>query len=332
MKKAAFVVSKVYQENQIFNTENKELNRDDCLYGFHCLKKKFEDNGVDLQTVDINSEEDSEVVIYHDMPSKKPKVPSKSFLLVFESELIKPENWKLNNHQYFEKVFTWNDSLVDNKKYFKMNFPLRRASAKDSIGFTEKKLCTLISANKHVPHKRELYSARLEGIKWFQENAERDFFYFGFDWDRSYISQSLRKILRRLKLLDFFPKKKGLCYGGMVRSKVETLAKFKFSLCYENLRDEPGYITEKIFDCFFAENVPVYWGADNIKDYIPQECYIDKKQFSNYRDLYDFLVNMTEKEYQVYLSAIEKFLEGEGFIPFSAENFGEKITSTILNG
>jgi hypothetical protein len=42
-----------------------------------------------------------------------------------------------------------------------------------------------------------------------------------------------------------------------VDSKKNTLEKYKFSICYENARDIPGYITEKIFDCFFAGCVPI---------------------------------------------------------------------------
>lgn len=37
--------------------------------------------------------------------------------------------------------------------------------------------------------------------------------------------------------------------------------KTKHYFCFENVRDLPGYITEKIFDCFFAEYIPIYWGG-----------------------------------------------------------------------
>ena len=26
------------------------------------------------------------------------------------------------NHKYFNKIFTWDDKIIDNKKYFKINF------------------------------------------------------------------------------------------------------------------------------------------------------------------------------------------------------------------
>ena len=63
---------------------------------------------------------------------------------------------------------------------------------------------------------------------------------------------------------------------GTLTSKNQTMQMYKFSICYENARGLPGYITEKIFDSFLA-NVPIYWGADNISKHIPDECFIDKE-------------------------------------------------------
>lgn len=40
-------------------------------------------------------------------------------------------------------------------------------------------------------------------------------------------------------------------YKGSVKDKLEILSHYKYCVCYENMRGEKGYITEKIFDCFF---------------------------------------------------------------------------------
>lgn len=122
--KACIVVLSLYQNNQLFDLNNKVTNRDNCTYPFFLLKEKFKKFGYDLSTNDINSIEDSEVIIYNDMPKVLPekKHINKSYLLIFESELIKPDNWDFKKHKYFKKIFTWNDDLVDNRKYFKLNF------------------------------------------------------------------------------------------------------------------------------------------------------------------------------------------------------------------
>ncbi|MCL1721757.1 glycosyltransferase family 10, partial [Vibrio parahaemolyticus] len=50
-------------------------------------------------------------------------------------------------------------------------------------------------------------------------------------------------------------------YKGSVESKTHTLKNYKFCICFENAQMIEGYITEKIFDCFFSATVPIYWGA-----------------------------------------------------------------------
>ena len=59
---------------------------------------------------------------------------------------------------------------------------------------------------------------------------------------------------------EFFPDKFE-CYGGLVDDKVNTYHQYRFAVCFENVYDIPGYITEKIFDSFRAGTVPIYLGA-----------------------------------------------------------------------
>jgi hypothetical protein len=55
--------------------------------------------------------------------------------------------------------------------------------------------------------------------------------------------------------------------------KLETIRDYRFALCFENCR-WPGYITEKIIDCFVAGTIPIYLGAPDIAEYIPEEFFI----------------------------------------------------------
>jgi hypothetical protein len=89
-----------------------------------------------------------------------------------------------------------------------------------------------------------------------------------------------------------------------------------------------GYVTEKIFNAFTAGCVPIYWGADNITDYIPKNCFIDRRDFTSDEQLYQFLKNMTEGEYQVYINDIKCFLNSDLALVFSHEHF----VDIFLNG
>jgi hypothetical protein len=102
-------------------------------------------------------------------------------------------------------------------------------------------------------------------------------------------------------------------------------------MCYENVKDVPGYITEKIFDCFFSGCVPIYWGASNVTNYIPKECFIDRREFHDHESLYGFLCNMSEKDYLRYQKAIAHFLDSDVVRPFYAKTFANTVAMTILS-
>ena len=116
---------------------------------------------------------------------------------------------------------------------------------------------------------------------------------------------------------------------GPVKTKREVLKNYKFYICYENTRDINGYITEKIFDCFVTGCVPVYWGSQNVTQYIPPECFIDRRRFSTNEELYQFLKSINETEYNQYLEAIKHFLQSDAAFLFSWEFFIDTVIRTV---
>ena len=87
---------------------------------------------------------------------------------------------------------------------------------------------------------------------------------------------------------------------------------------------------EKIFDAFVSGNVPVYWGAPDICDYIPKECFIDRREFQNHEKLYKFLKDMPEDQYLNYQESIKDFLENKSE-EFSCNKFSSTISSKIID-
>lgn len=334
MKKASLVVSPFFEGNKIFNIDDSSINRDDCLHSFYLLKLAFERVGYSLSTSDINLPSESDIVIYNEMPATLPvgEACQKSFLLLFESALIRPDNWKLESHQRFRKIFTWNDEFVNQGKYFKINFSHKFPDVISVQPWEGRKLCTLIAGNKKVSHDLELYSKRREAIDWFEHNHPEAFDFYGIGWDKYYFSGlKIIRALNRVPILGKLLAPKLKTYKGTINNKREVLGCYRFSICYENARDIPGYITEKIFDSFFAGCVPVYWGAGNIKSYIPEGCFIDKRNFSDYSKLYDFLSGMSEDQYEGYIINIRRYMQSSGAQQFRGEYFANKIVDTILN-
>lgn len=348
MQSASLVVEPYYQRNSIFDLTDKARNRDGAMYFAYALKGAMAKRGFDLQTDDLHSPHESEVSIYAEMPKLRSLFPradrrSRSHVILFESELIRPDNWDPSNHKKFANVFTWHDVLVGSRskgadaqpKFIKSNFAFKLPRKPDSTEFRHRKLITLIAGNKSVDHPLELYSARRQFIKWAEREIPEDFDYYGVGWERSYLSGGfIHKVLRKLNLLRFLPESPSRCYRGKVGDKLTVLAKFKYSLCFENAREIPGYITEKIFDSLIAGCVPVYWGAPNISDHIPPNCYIDYRQFlkspHSLSALNEFLNGIDEAKWNLYQTAIANFLQSPAVKPFSADEWAEMIASHVV--
>jgi len=73
MIKATLFTIPFYLNNRQFSISD-EISRDDCLYGFALLKKRLEENGIDLSTQDINPPLKSQFIIYNEMPKVIPQI------------------------------------------------------------------------------------------------------------------------------------------------------------------------------------------------------------------------------------------------------------------
>ena len=104
-------------------------------------------------------------------------------------------------------------------------------------------------------------------------------------------------------------------YKGSCTSKYEVMGHYAFALCFENMAMK-GYITEKIFDCFYAGTIPLYWGASDIADLIPSEAYIDVREFTTWELMYAALVRMSDHEIVSMREAGRAFLRSEQGLKF----------------
>ncbi|MDN5130741.1 glycosyltransferase family 10 domain-containing protein [Aliarcobacter butzleri] len=329
------------KENYLLFNKSSGIG-DNLLEPFNKLYVEGKRYDIDFMTLDmVDNFSTLDSVFFFDFPNMSNKYVKKVFssnikkyLILFESELIKPDNWDLKKHKYFNKIFTWKDDIIDNKKYFKFNFAQEIPNKINKDLSKKKKLCTLIAGNKKVNHSLELYSKRVEAIRWFEKNYPKDFDFYGMGWDEyTPANKYIRYGFRKLKLSKLFQllKPNFPSYKGKVDSKKEVLEKYKFAICYENAKDISGYITEKIFDCFFAGCIPIYWGADNIIKHIPKECFIDKRKFDSYEEIYKYIKNMSDVEYIKYLDNIENFLNSEKAYKFSSECFAKTLIGTIID-
>ena len=328
----------VYNKNKMFTDKSSPIG-DNLMYPFVYLGEYLIKKGHKINTIDMDNIENFDAIVFIDFPTFKNKYFKQLvndgfknlYLLIFESKITKPDNWNKEYHKYFKKIFTWNNEWVDGKKHIKFYLPNKIPK---NINFDlnkMKKLCTMIAGHKLKSHPLELYTERIKAIRWFEENHAEDFDLYGIGWDKYYFKGMLSR-LNRFDTLRKILKPSYPSYKGPIKSKKEILKKYKFSICYENARDISGYITEKIFDSFFAGCVPIYWGAQNVTDHIPANTFIDKRNFKTYEELYSYLKNMSDEEYISYLDAIKNFIKSNKIYPFSAEYFTNTIINEVISG
>jgi hypothetical protein len=207
----------------------------------------------------------------------------------------------------------------------------------------ERGFLVMINGNK-IPRYdgacRELYRERLRAIEYFGRTGEIDL--YGIGWNGpsfkvgaafvpgtfeklpmpatvNVIGHQLRTWWQRV-FPDRYLAAAQKVYRGVAASKAQTLGRYKFGVCFENSVLK-GWITEKIFDCFFAGTVPVYWGAPDIRDCVPGECFIDMREFNDYADLRRFLTSLASPEIDRYRERAREFLDSPAYEPFTRQAF-----------
>lgn len=341
VKHLAVWIDGAYRKDALFDPASP-LNRDNCLSGYRLLRDFLSARGWECHTQDIYQAAGAvpDAVLFTDMPKDAPdKVlgawasRARKLAVLLECSVIKPENWAPGAHGGLDAVFTWDESYVDGKKYFKVNFSnpfpaVIPAGLSGKSGF-----CVMITANKKSSHPLELYSEREKSARWFEANHPGEFDLYGMGWDRRVFTGPLPvRAFNRFPALARLLAPKRPSYRGTVAEKRPVIEKYKFSICYENAREIPGYITEKIFDCLFSGNVPVYWGAPDISKFVPRNCFIDRRDFKTHDELYAFMKGLTDADLLGYLEAARKYIFSSGALQFSDRHFAETIGGVVLNG
>lgn len=310
------------RENYLFLNTDAGIGSD-LLLPFNRLHRLGLQKNISFKTLDTLAPSDTlDALLFLDRPSPEDAIANSylahfvgpKFLLLFENRLVRPQNWDADYHRLFSRIFTWNDDLADRDIYRKINFSTDLAPVhpfpRDRSEWTEKQTCSLISIFRSNPHPESLYNQRIVAAEAAQA-----------------VSSSLLEIWGKGWSQERFPN-----YRGPARCKLEVLSKYRFSLCFENFRGLRGYITEKIFDCFKAGTVPIYWGAENVHQWIPPDCFIDARAFRSFDDLWKYVEGISWDTYQLHARAIENFLSGAASGPFSIETFCNTLLDEISSG
>jgi hypothetical protein len=187
----------------------------------------------------------------------------------------------------------------------------------------------------------EYYSERVVALRYFAPRGEIDLYGYRWKetlsraphlWIRSFLACCARcdrvRFLRELALWRGAKDILGVLQPGCRGDKYQTMAGYRFAICYESMGME-GFITEKIFDCFFAGTIPIYLGAPDITDHVPADCFIDRRNFSSYTDLGRYLKSLSQDDCDKMRQSARDYLSGERYRPFTKEQFSIAFIADI---
>jgi hypothetical protein len=330
-----------FNQNRMF-TQTVQSQGHDWASPSRLLGQTLQSMGHQVATLDMKPLEWFDKVFFIDYPTRLNRhfrallrAGHKDInLIICEPSIVRPDGYDPEVHKPFRRVLTYKKDLcaTDPSKYVLFALPCMPEPKMEPIPFAQRKLCCLIQSYMLLDRPTELYSERARAARWFEANVPRDFDLMGTEWDRillpgrlSRLNFALRAAYRRvwpLKMIKFrrFPS----YIGPNVKGKHRTLLEYRFCFAYEN-SVESDYISEKLFDCFYAGCVPIYYGAPNITDYVPANTFIDKRKYS-YEELYRYISKMPEREYNGYLEAAEAYLRSPALRPFTPEGYVEIFT------
>ncbi len=107
------------------------------------------------------------------------------------------------------------------------------------------------------------------------------------------------------------------CYHSV--ELLNVFNKYKFIICFENSYAD-GYITEKIFNCFYAKTIPIYKGSEKITNYINKDSFIDGR--SNFIEKI-IKVKDNEKLYNEYINSPKISAS------YNNENYNQELATFI---
>ena len=330
---------------------------DDLMAPYVTLQQFFTDKNIPIHTADLMpDEDDGQLKIYLSLGildnyrrlAKRSDVIVSSFFAM-ECPIVDPRQYKRmrDARHYFNHIFSWSDStslqhfIGEEINIETFCWPQSYNSVHEKYwSKSDRKFLMMMNSNKlPAVYWHELYTERMRAVEYFGKSNDIDL--YGRQWDmpsiqlgQSHIPYTFRKIKRdfQTQWQKFFPDTllaaARKVYKGAADSKSKVLSEYDFALCFENMIIK-GWVTEKIFDCFFTGTVPIYLGSPDIAERIPEDCYIDMRKFDDYGELLTHLKSLTAHDIQHYRENAKKFLLSPAFTPYTKETFANLIVSTI---
>lgn len=297
------------------------------------LRDRFALYGIEMHTADLVPPQQCAFELHINAQHRLSGRPA--YVYCYEDPLIRPVNGRRSHLLQYRKVFTSNEDLVDGDKFLKLDYP-NDLGVVPVPGWAQRSLgCVLIAANKALRRQspRNLHQRRVDMARCFEQHAPQMFSLYGRGWNQPAVQPGAwGRVVKRLRewkakvhsAPPAFPS-----WRGQIEHKSEVLRNARFAIAFENVSGSPGYITEKIFDCFVHGCVPVYLGTPGAAASIPPDCYVDARAFSSDVDLVRFLQGVNEAAFAAYQAAIKAYLASPAAYRFTQACFTHTLVDAI---
>lgn len=342
-----------------FDSGKLPTGGDDLQAPWRHLKQLLEARGLGVHTSDFLDElpRDSHKLFIsvsglsdYAALARRPDVTMSAYIAL-ECPAVEPEIYRRlpRVRRHFRRVLSWSDTEsllpytrrpVDVARRFCWPQSFDRVHEPQWQQRERPGFLVMINSNK-LPrlYVNELYTRRLAAVEYFNRFGEVDL--YGPNWGsmpnrvgKSWVPFTVRRLQRVLweKWQRIHPdpiyKAAAEAHRGIAKSKADTLSRYRFALCFEN-QVVRGWMTEKIFDCFYAGTVPVYWGAPDVGDFVPAESFVDMRQFRDFGELRTFLHALSPAAIDRYREAGRAFVESERFAPFRRTTFSSMLADIV---
>lgn len=114
--------------------------------------------------------------------------------------------------------------------------------------------------------------------------------------------------------------------GGPVKDKFEFLNNYKFSIAAEN-SDVDGYVTEKIYEAFCANTIPIYLGNKKVIEDFNSEAFINVNDFKTYSELLSYVKRINENaDSYIYMITRPRLAKND-----LLEQYKNKLSDFLIN-
>jgi hypothetical protein len=340
-----------------------------CVYTkvFALWREEAAKQGFSLDTCDVVDSKQADILWFMDLPREKRKFleikrsakrGAKLVLQILESPLLFPAAFVGANRCEFDAVVSFEYGTGQDSQ-FSYKLPIDPEPSFEGLPFHERKLAVMVNTNRvegwlatrklgfvglpgvggyfsgwklppfHWMHpaKGELYSWRRKMAQEFEQTNRDGLDVFGPGWNGEKISWC--PIYWRRCYSGWKPDKVDYNLERVGYGKRKKLGYYKFVIASENYAGSQGYISEKIFDAILGGSVPVYLGEKKITDFVPENSFIDARQFQRQEDLVVALAKMSDEEWLQMRSAGKDFLNSKEFLEFTNDNYTNQMSEII---